>query len=167
MEDTLRYFFRAVFQGFAAVTTLGIMFYLYYLDKFRKRVEDIESIFQGFKPNPGTEDNLYVKEHGFVMYVKDKVLPKKEGIQSYDFARKAVSLYEAMVLQKDRLNKKLMKLFKIAVLIILTSLISLFCVGYIVWLNKLLFILGILAILLSFIFFIQLFMFIKDITESN
>ena len=52
MEDTLRYFFSAVFQGFAAIITLGIMFYLYYLDKFRNRIEDIESIFQGFKPNP-------------------------------------------------------------------------------------------------------------------
>ena len=71
------------------------------------------------------------------------------------------------VLRKDQLNKKLMKLFKLAVVIILTSLISLFCVGYIVLLDKLLFTLGILTILLAFIFFTQLFIFIKDITESN
>ena len=167
MEDTLRYFFSAVFQGFAAIITLGIMFYLYYLDKFRKRVEDIESIFQGFKPNSGTEDNLYVKEYGLVLYVKNKILPTKVDIPSYDFARNAVSLYVKIVAQKERLNKKLMSLFKLAVFIILTSLISLFCVGYLIWLNNILFFLGILVTLLSFIFFTRLYSFIKDIIENK
>ena len=42
MEDTLRYFFSAVFQGFAAVMTLSVMFTIYRLDKFQTRKENLE-----------------------------------------------------------------------------------------------------------------------------
>jgi hypothetical protein len=100
------------------------------------------------------------------MYVKNKILPTKVDVQAYDYARRAVALYEKMVKQKEGLNKKLMFLFKIAVLIILTSLTSLFCVDYFIWLNNILFFLGILNILLSFIFFTKLFSVIKVIIEN-
>ena len=166
MEDTLRYFFSAVFQGFAAIITLGIMFYLYYLDKFRKRLEDIENFFHGYKPPTGTENDFYVKEHGLILFVKNIVLPPKKDVSAYDYARRLVSIYEEKIDQKKILNKKLLSLFKNAILIILISLIALFSTGYVNWLNYILFIAGILNIILSFIFFINLFSFIKSIINT-
>jgi hypothetical protein len=163
MVDTLRYFFSSVFQGYAAITTLGIMFYLYYLDKVRKSLEDIESSFSGYKPSSGTEEDFYVKEHGLTLFVKNKVLPLKVNIPAYDYVRQLVALYEEKIEHKDSFNRKLLRLFKIAVLILLVFLISLFCIGYYEWLNNILFFSGILDILLSFVFFVMLYSFIKDI----
>ncbi len=37
MEETLRYFFSAVFQGFAAIITLGAMYFLYFFDNIKKQ----------------------------------------------------------------------------------------------------------------------------------
>jgi len=166
MVDTLRYFFSAVFQGFAAIITLGIMFYLYYLDKINKKLDDIDSSFSGHNPRSGSEDDYYVKEHGITLFVKNKILPLKVNVETYDYTRQIVSLYEKIIKQKDKLNRKLLSLFKIAVAIILISLISLFCVGYFGWLNNILFFSGILNIFLSLMFFTKLFSFIKEITNK-
>ena len=166
MEDTLRYFFSAVFQGFAAIITLGIMFYLYYLDKLTKKLESIESSFDGHIPSRGTEGDFYVKENGIVMYVKNKVLPFKEGNAGYDYIRKLVAIYEVNIGQKEKLNINLIALFKIAVSILLTTLMSLFCVGYFMWLNLTLFVCGIIIIILSWVFFLKLFSFISEIIKS-
>ena len=156
MEDTLRYFFSAVFQGFAAIITLGIMFYLSYLDKFRKQLEDIESFFAGYKPTHGNINDFYVKEHGLVFYVKDKVLPHKGDHPDHENARHLVSKYEGRIEQKEKLNEELLSLFKIAALILSASLISLFCVGYFIWLNNILFFSGMFNILFSLIFFFKI-----------
>ena len=77
-----------VFQGFSAVIALGIMFYLYYLDKLRKSLEDIEAVLNGFRPSVGSDIDIYIRENGLVKYVKDKILPVKVNIDSYDFASK-------------------------------------------------------------------------------
>jgi len=166
MADTLRYFFSAAFQGFAAIITLGIMFYIYHLDKIRKEIDEINSFFSGYKPRSGSEDDLYVKEHGLALYVKNRILPSKVNVEAYDSTRQLVSLYEKIIEQKNRLNIKLLSLFKIATIIILVSLISLFCVGYFRWLNNILFFSGILNIFFSLVFFTKLFSFVKEIINK-
>lgn len=44
ISDTLRYFYSAAFQGFAAIVTLGIMFYLYFVQDINNRIKSIEDI---------------------------------------------------------------------------------------------------------------------------
>jgi hypothetical protein len=43
MEDTLRYFFSAVFQGFAAFVSLGLFVFFYFLQQISNRLERIET----------------------------------------------------------------------------------------------------------------------------
>lgn len=166
MEDTLRYFFSAVFQGFAAVITLGIMFYLYYMDRINKKLEEIESSFSGFESSPGSDNDLYIKEHGLVSFVKEKLLPLKLNVPTYDNFRRLVAMYDDKINQKEKLKTKLLVLFKLAVSIILISLISLFCVGYYSWANTMLFISGLVCLFLSVLFFNRLFTFIKDVISK-
>ena len=166
MEDTLRYFFSAVFQGFAAVIAIGIMFYLYYMDRINKKLEEIETSLSGFKSSPQSDNDLYIKEHGLVSFIKDKILPLKTNLSAYDPTRSLIVIYDKIKAQNEKLKTKLIILFKLAILIILISLISLFSVGYYSWLNIILFISGIICIFLSVSFFSGLFRFIKDIIHK-
>lgn len=168
MEDTLRYFFSAVFQGFAAIITLGIMFYLYYLDKLSSKTEKIESRLSNFKPQIGRghDELLTYEREGIIEYMKKYLLPIKKDIQAYDWARLQVSLYDSIGEQKQSMSVKMKNLFKIARLILVVSLISLFLVGYYEWLNYILVTFGIACIILAVVFFSQLFTFIKQILDN-
>jgi len=167
MEDTLRYFFSAVFQGFAAIITLGIMFYLYFIDKLRSRTNEIKNNLLVYKPSQ-TGDDLYkyLEEEGIIKYMKNKLLPIKKDFPSYNNARNLVSLYDSIEAQKGSLSERLKDLFKIARVILITSLISLFCVGYHLWINYALIGFGIFCIVLAIMFFSDLYTFSKEIIDT-
>jgi len=165
MEDTLRYFFSAVFQGFAALITLGIMFYLYYMDKLSGKTEKIESKLLPLKPGISGEGFTIYEREGIIGYMKKSLLPKKKDLPSYDYLRMRVSQYDSIEEQKITSSAKMEGLFKIARVILLLSLISLFLVGYYEWLNYLLTGSGILCIVLSIVFFKDLYAFSKQIMD--
>lgn len=163
MEDTLRYFFSAVFQGFAAVISIGIMFYLYYMDRINKKIEEIENSLIGFRSSRLSEEDLFIQEHGLISFIKEKILPKKANLTGFDSTRHLIEIYDGIKSRNEKLKTKLIALFKLAISIILISLLSLFCIGYYSWINRILFLSGLTSILLSFVFFYRLFSFIKDI----
>ena len=41
-SDTLRYFYSAIFQGFAAIITLGSMFYIYFRQQIENRKDELK-----------------------------------------------------------------------------------------------------------------------------
>ena len=170
MEDTLRYFFSAVFQGFAAIVTLGIMFYLYYMDKQSRKLDDIEKALSVFKPdrltNNSEEKINYYVEYGIFEYANKFLLPPLVGKKPTHQIVITLNRYNIIVKQNKLLSDQLKKLFKIAILILILSLLSLFTVGYFHSLNIILFIIGIIIIVLSVIFFTFLFKFSKIIIDG-
>lgn len=170
MEDTLRYFFSAVFQGFAAIITLGIMFYLYYMDKQSRKIDNIEKELLLFKPNSisdksGEKIKSYV-EHSIFEYATCYLLPSLVEANPTHQIVVAMKKYDLIIKQKKLLSGQLKGLFKIATLILIVSLVSLFMVGYYKWLTVVLFIIGIITILLSTIFFTLLFRFSKTVIDG-
>ena len=170
MEDTLRYFFSAVFQGFAAIVTLGIMFYLYYMDNQIRKLDDIEKILSVFKPdrltNNSEEKINYYVEYGIFEYAKSFLLPPLVEKNPTHQIVITLNRYNVIVKQNKLLSDQLKRLFKIAILILILSLLSLFTVGYFQWLNIILFFIGIILIVLSVIFFTYLFKFSKIIIDQ-
>jgi len=168
MEDTLRYFFSAVFQGFAAIITLGIMFYLYYLDKLSNEIKKAEHGLENYIPKTGKsveERELYYKE-GFFPYMKKYVLTKITDNPSFTIERQKISRYDSIQEQKESLSTQFKYLFKIARVILIVSLISLFIIGYVKILDYVLLISGATCIILSIIFFTKLFTFSKQIIDN-
>ena len=165
MEDTLRYFFSAVFQGFAALITLGIMFYLYYMDKLSGKTEKIESKLLHRKPGIGGEGFTIYEREGIIEYMKKSLLLIKKDHPAYSYDRVQVSLYDSIEEQKKSSSAKMKGLFKIARVILILSLISLFLVGYYEWLNYILTGSGILCIVISIVFFKDLYAFSKQIID--
>ena len=162
MGDTLRYFFSAVFQGFAAIITLGIMFYLYYIDKIEKRISEIEKALKDeYLVYSRSEDDHYIKQNGIVKFFNEKVKAQSKGV----FVVEMLNSHESIMANKKDFNGRIKSLFKIARVILIISLISLFCIEYLVWLDMVLLFIGVLIIILSIIFFSHLFSFIKKIID--
>ena len=171
MEDTLRYFFSAIFQGFAAIITLGIMFYLYYMDKQSRKVDEIERELMMFKPSglgPDGEERLkYFLDFSIIEYMREYSIKRRTTHSQADPIYMRVNKYDSIIKQKELLSDNLKILFKIARMILICSLLSLFLVGYFYWLNIVLEIAGIILIILSIIFFARLFSFSKTIIEGT
>ncbi len=76
MEDTLRYYFSAMFQGFAAIIALGAMYFLYFFDKVENQKKEIALKLKGFERIvPGSNDSILI--HGIVKYLKKKYYLKR------------------------------------------------------------------------------------------
>lgn len=170
MEDTLRYFFSAVFQGFSALITLGIMFYLYYLDRQTRKIDEIEKDLMIFKPDrlsPGSEEKIkYYIENGIFIYTKKYLLPPLVEANPNHQIVVGIKRYDSIVKQKIILSDSLLVLFKIATLTLVVSIISLFMIGYYSWLSTILFFIGIVIIALCLVFFNKLFAFSKTIINT-
>jgi len=141
---------------------------LYYLDKLSIKTEKIESKLSNFKPQLGTNAEVFLtyEREGIIEYMKKHLLPIKKDIPGYDWARLQVSLYDSIGEQKKSMSVKMKNLFKIARLILIVSLISLFLVGYYEWLNYALVAVEITCIILAIVFFSQLFTFSKLILDN-
>ena len=170
MEDTLRYFFSSVFQGFAAIITLGIMSYLYYMDKQYKKIEEIEKALLMFKPSgidaEGKERLKYFLDFGIVEYMREYTVKRLAENSEANHVVMRVKKYDSIMAKKNTLSSNLKVLFKIARFILIISLISLFMLGYYNWLNTILAISGVFTIMLSILFFNNLFTFSKKIIDE-
>jgi len=170
MEDTLRYFFSALFQGFAAIITLGIMFYLYYLDKQSRKVDEIEKELSIYIPSGLSAEAIerynFFLEFGIIAYVKEYLIKRQLASSQYFHFQKRIEIFDSITEQKKVLSEKLKLLFKISRTILIGSLISLFLVGYFNWLNIILAVDGLILIVLTIIFFARLFSFSKTIIDG-
>ena len=68
MEETLRYYFSAMFQGFAAIIALGAMYFLYFFEKIENQKKEI---ILELKPFAETGFKDYIQKYGLL-----NMLPK-------------------------------------------------------------------------------------------
>lgn len=146
------------------------MFYLYYLDKQSRKIDEIEKVLLNFKPDrisdkSGEKINYYI-ENGIFKYATNYLLPPLIEANPNHQIVVGMKRYDSIIKQKDFLSKNLKGLFKIATLILIVSLVSLFMVGYYQWLNVALYAIGIFIIVLSAIFLTRLFRFSKTIIDA-
>jgi hypothetical protein len=72
MENTLLYFFSALFQGFAAIITLGSMFYLYFIEHLNEQKAKIEEeLKRQFNPQRDVQNTLIVR--GIIEYCRGEL----------------------------------------------------------------------------------------------
>lgn len=158
MEDTLRYYFSAMFQGFAAIITLGAMYFIYFFDKIESKKDNI---IDKLKPYAETEiaNRDFTIRNGIIECVKQKVLPLKKDIPQYDTARYLVSKYDALIESENNVKKYLSIMLRKTTTILILSLSSLFIIGYNDYLNYSLIFVGIISLILS----IKILLLIKSI----
>lgn len=166
MEDTLRYFFSAVFQGFAALIALGTMYYLHFREKVT-RYEDM--IYNDLKINISKQTsydyNLLTDEAAYNFAVEHL---KKHGREKTQFVNKIASL----VTKLDDIDVKISKIkdavpniIANSLKILTVSLISLFLIGYLQFLDWILFFTAIYIIYKSIRYFGDLKAFISQTIE--
>lgn len=152
MEDTLRYFFSAIFQGIAAILTLGSMFYLSYLEKINSRIQNliIETNKIYFPPKKAIVEIL---GSDIIQHLKKNYLPtmdqKSELFETYCYI---ISEYEKLKNKKDKLDDKLPGILMFGLLILILSTICLFSIGYYDWLNIAVFVIGVFTTILTLSF---------------
>lgn len=154
MEDTLRYFFSAVFQGFAAILTLGTMYYLYFNDR-ANRYEDLNyrdmkiilDRIKGDYPDTVTDDKAYKFATSYIENNRDgndeDCLLLEElvkDLKAIDNDQKEVQILVPTIIKKS-------------IEILAISLTALFTVGYFSLVNYVLFLIGIYIILQALTYF--------------
>jgi hypothetical protein len=150
MEDTLRYFFSATFQGVAAIISLGAMFFIYYLDKIDKKKLEIEK-FLVKQFNPSYTDKE-ISEMGIINYTKQH-LHKYEDVEKPE----KQTVFKNKLNELEQINANIIthlpNILRLSISILLISLLSLFTIGYNSFIDLSLFIIGIELIILSVFFF--------------
>ncbi len=165
MEDTLRYFFSVIFQGFAAIITLGAMYFLFFFEKNENQKKIILYELEKYKDVvPGQTEFIIL--NGIVEYIKQKVLPIKKGA-AYDTLRELMKKYNLLLETESKIKNYLPSLLKGTISILILSFISLFLVGYYNYLNYFLFIIGIIVIFLSIKYLLRIKKIIIDIIFSK
>lgn len=165
METTLLYFFSAIFQGIAAILTLGAMFYMNYLDKTKSRIAELEKevnrIYQ-----PGGIDILdKILKSNIIEVMRDHYLPLHKDQTSYNHHRSIVQEYETITKKLEEIKNLLPSLIILGILLLIFSSVGLFFVGYNVKLNELLFLFGILILVMTCTFLMNLLSIIIVSTE--
>lgn len=157
MDDTLRYFFSAVFQGFAALITLGAMFFLYFFDKNDNKKFEIETKLKQLIEPTGGEKKSYIERHGIVKYAEEKFLPiKNDKYKNYHLIATLLEENRKILNNENKIKQDIPSLLKISFLSLFISLISLFLSGYHHIINYLLFLIGLFVIYNSIRFFLKL-----------
>lgn len=168
MNSTLLYFFSAVFQGFAAIITLGSMFYLYYINKFYDKYEWIlNELRRQFIDQRAVMNEIESK--GVILYCKEHVENVKKNNWDSDTSYIQTRLNEYDILQnKHNLIKKYVpSILYLTMIILVVSLVSLFLIDISNRLNKILFWIGVMTGILSIVDFMIIIRLIKQIIEDK
>jgi len=129
MEDTLRYFFSSIFQGIAAILTLGAMFYMNYLEKVKSRIEELINKTKTMISITTVPESIIELEQNMLEVMRHKIEIKK-GDENYNRHFKILDEYD-LLNHKVILVKEIIKpiIFQGIVLLVISG-ISLFGVGY-------------------------------------
>lgn len=159
--DTLRWFFSSVFQGFAAIITLGAMFYLYFFEKSERHKSDQENrIWQIFKRiYTSIEINPVIYKKGFVNYLVNDFLPEHEketGNNALNSIKELTELYTQLEEREILLKDYVYRLLKKSVVILSISIIALLLIGFNMYINIALLPIAGVTVILSLLHFNKL-----------
>jgi len=163
MEDTLRYFFSAVFQGFAALIALGAMFYLYFKELSINRTNQIEKELRKFL-NVHNNLNIDAKidSQGIELYT-DNHLDRNNQFDRREIVVKLNANYKSIKQKINRVENILPFILRNTFIILITSIFSLLLTGYYCVINYILLIIGAIIVIFSIITLIKMKNFILDI----
>ena len=165
MEDTLRYFFSALFQGFAALIALGAMFYLYFKELSINRMNQIEKELRKFI-NVLNNLNVDAKidSQGIELYT-DNHLEKNNQFDRREIVIKLNANYKSIKKKINGVENILPFILRNTFIILITSIISLLLIGYHCLINYMLLIIGVIIVIFSIITLIKMKSFIIDILK--
>ena len=153
MEDTLRYFFSAVFQGFAALVTLGAMFYLYYRQNISEKRKSIEQEMYLLFPASGQRDIL--SSEGTIPYIQTFLKKNRETRPiPYKPLESLMISYNSLTNEFEKVKKEVPKVIIFTFFILVISMVSLFLVGLCSKVNNILEYIGIFLIGISSCYFL-------------
>lgn len=152
MEDTLRYFYSALFQGIATIITLGSMFYLYFLlsINFRKREIVLNLMSLHEIENRRVLRNLLGE--GVVNYVRAELVRGIMG-EGTDAAEALIDEYDSLNNKSKEIKTRTRPILVRSMIILILSLGSLISVGHYNLLNQFLFIFAVILVLFTIIYF--------------
>lgn len=165
--DTLRYFYSSIFQGYAAIFTLGSMFYIYFsgkVDGLRREMEmnalNLVKI-SGFYPDTNFQEKLFIETVGVFKYMEKYIIPRKEDLQTYPAYTYLSATYDINIVKEGtttRIKSILKFIVNLSIPILLLSLICLYfidfkssCIA-----NEIIFYSGIVFLIASVLYFILL-----------
>ena len=153
MENAMLYFFSAIFQGFAALLTLGVMFYLYYQNKTNERKMWIESeLRRQFNPSKQVLNEIEMKT--VVEYCRENYVKRLdlENASNWDiFVKTKVDEYDRIMKKKVNIERQINPLLSLTIVILIYSMLSLLIIGYSSPSKIPLIIMGLMAIIVSVI----------------
>lgn len=156
MEDTLRYFFSAIFQGIAAILTLGAMFYMNYIDKTRSRISELEKeAHRLYEPGDAKILEIILLTN-VIEVMKEHYLKLHEGDERYNYHRQIVKEYEDLTKRQVAIRSIIPYLLLKGIILLLVSSTALFCVGLNDNINSILFFIGLFVLLITFSFLLNL-----------
>ena len=159
MVDTLRYFFSAIFQGMAALFTLGSMFYISFLEKLENGKKDINNRADKYFHPADHEGVSGTVTKSTIEYIIEIYIPRV--ISKGNAVDKALSSleseYKTLTGKEKLIKQKIKPIILDAIIILLISMICLFTVGYSEFLNYCNFIAGSILIFFILYFFVKLY----------
>ncbi|MBU1101956.1 MAG: hypothetical protein KKA84_16285 [Bacteroidetes bacterium] len=167
MDDTLRYFFSALFQGFAALIALGAMYLFHHLNKIDRDKAEIIYKLNPYGQSVSKENRDYINLQGIVSYLEVKILPSKKDIPDYDIVRSFIEQHKTLQVEEAQLQKFLPSLSSNTIAILIISLICLFLVGYNQYLDNVLACVGVFSIILSIRILLTIKKVIKAVVEEG
>lgn len=155
MEDTLRYFFSAIFQGIAAILTLGSMFYMNYNDKTKTRIKELEKeVYEFFRPD-SKQRNDVIQSNIIEVIIKVFSLPKYEN-EIFLRHNLIAEEYLLIVRKQNEIKKILPAIILQGIILLISSAFGLFNVGYNETFNDILYWMGMIVLLFTFLFLMNL-----------
>lgn len=166
MEDTLRYFFSAMFQGFAALIALGAMFYLYYKEISFNKMQNLENELRKFlNVNNDLNVNAKIDSEGIESYTQNHLNGHKQ-FERRNTVEVLFDNYKNTKRKREKVKFKLPRILNYTIIILIVSITSLFLVDYNYILDKIILMIGILLIIFSIITLIMIKKFILTIIKS-
>jgi hypothetical protein len=150
IRDTLRYFFSAIFQGFAALIALGAMFFFYFRQSVEREMDNLKNEMRNYFNINLPKIRAEIDIEGIVLYVK-KYLKSKKGSEDYNIKilSKHLNRYDYLDETMSGFTIKIPEILNMTIQILIISMIGLFFVGYSVIIDSILVIIGAYLIIIS------------------
>ncbi len=169
-QDTLRYFYSSVFQGFAALFSLGGMFYIYFSQSMTNRLQDLrERVRQHVRHLIGATggEHMVLIDRNPIEYIENHVDVEKSKDGAWLTVFSLALEYRTQQRQVSEFKKYMYWLLPLSTVILVMSLFGLFFIKLYdsETVNYIVFGIGILTLVVSCIYFYFLFKMVKDILK--
>jgi hypothetical protein len=166
-HETLRYFYSAMFQGFAAIITLGSMFYLYFSQNINNTIRNIEERLYNHCIRHWNDPDA-IETRGLREFSKFQLDEHVESINiSTTNLKKLYEELEGLDERKIKVKNRLPNILYLSMVILIVSMVSLFFVNNNILSTLILFWIGVGLIIFSVFYLFKVVKFILLILDIN